>query len=231
MDNNIIITFDVSGTVYRVYQSLLAQYPTTILYKKAFEYITTTNIKTSSLTSPIIFIDGNNERFQYVLDYMRNDQRNDIQKNQNTMIILPYHINKEMFLYDLQCYNFENILHHNVDHIIQKNIRDERITLIVSRCIGYLSTTISTTTLNDDTPPEKSIIRNNNKHIIHRCKIIPNHNTIEIGLYILWDNTHKEHIMYRSTIDTMFMEYNMNLIAIRRMKGHINGYGIDFYKL
>lgn len=70
---------NIGGTTYGVSNSLLDQFPDSMLRKitsdtwtKATAAATTTNSASEDdLANPEIFIDRNGERFQYVLDYMR----------------------------------------------------------------------------------------------------------------------------------------------------------------
>ena len=60
----VIITFNIGGKIYQVSKDLLNKYPDTMLY------MVTSEIETNNHNEPI-FIDGNSERFPYIIDYMR----------------------------------------------------------------------------------------------------------------------------------------------------------------
>lgn len=69
---------NIGGTRYEVSNSLLDQFPDSMLrkitsdtWKKAAAATTTNSTSENDLANPEIFIDRNGERFQYVLDYMR----------------------------------------------------------------------------------------------------------------------------------------------------------------
>eukprot|EP00536_Pseudo-nitzschia_multiseries_P016696 jgi/Psemu1/328318/estExt_fgenesh1_pg.C_12020003 len=49
--------------------------------------------------APLIFVDRNGDRFQYVLDYMRDGQK----------ASLPFTVSKEGFLKDLEYYGFDDV--------------------------------------------------------------------------------------------------------------------------
>ena len=89
------VTFDVGGTIYKISRALLDQFPETILAKMAAK--DDDNEKEDS-DFPW-FIDRNGERFQYILDYMRDGQ-----------VVLPAgRVAKEAVLSDLAYYGFQNV--------------------------------------------------------------------------------------------------------------------------
>ena len=85
------IHFNVGGQLYQVAQSLLEQYPSTMLYCAAAERWQT-NPKST------IFIEGDGERFRYCLDYMRRQR-----------VDLPVNIPKAAVLADLDYYGFPDV--------------------------------------------------------------------------------------------------------------------------
>mmetsp|Transcript_21959 Transcript_21959/g.47777 ORF Transcript_21959/g.47777 Transcript_21959/m.47777 type:complete len:240 (+) Transcript_21959:583-1302(+) len=101
-NNSATVRFNVGGTVYEVSRSLLELFPDTMLSRMVSE----TWLDCSQggdnddrkKESPI-FVDRNGDRFQYVLDYMRDGQN----------AILPVTVPKEAFLKDLEYYGFENV--------------------------------------------------------------------------------------------------------------------------
>ena len=97
-----IVSFDVGGKLYRFCASLLAKYPSTKLariYKKKRNRILESSDSESD-NNDVVFLDGNPDRFQYVLDYMR--RRYDI-------MYLPNTVSKEAFLNDLDSYGFDAV--------------------------------------------------------------------------------------------------------------------------
>lgn len=85
------VQFDVGGTVYRVSRSLIERYPKTLMARK-ISRTWQLNPKAS------IFIDRNGDRFQYVLDYMRDGE-----------VHLPLSVPKESFILDLEYFGFVDI--------------------------------------------------------------------------------------------------------------------------
>ena len=87
------VTFDVGGThQYRVSRSLLEQYPCSMLAvicSESWEQGATTT--KNQVGADTIFIDRNGERFQYVLDYMR-----------DSSVELPATITRAQFIKDLE---------------------------------------------------------------------------------------------------------------------------------
>lgn len=103
--------FDVGGKLCRVSRSLLDAYPETLLARLAAK--TKTKHKSNSIKfrqddengtindskitdQPVIFIDGNGERFPYVLDFMRDKE-----------VHLPLSVPKAALLRDLEYYGFD----------------------------------------------------------------------------------------------------------------------------
>jgi BTB/POZ domain len=113
-----IITFDIGGKIYRASKSILAKYPGTMLY------IAASGIEESNHDKPI-FIDGNGERFQYVLDYIRFRK-----------VELPSHIGIESFVNDLDYYGFVHVDQEQVENLWEKRKRNDRMSLLCARCIA-----------------------------------------------------------------------------------------------
>lgn len=88
------VCFDLQGTIVKVYRYLLGQYPNTMLSRMVSER----TCLDKSQDAPL-FIDRNADRFQYVLEYMRNGQE----------ISLPITISRDGFLRDLEYFGFENV--------------------------------------------------------------------------------------------------------------------------
>lgn len=117
----VVVTFNIGSIRYQVSKELLNKYSNTMLYTVAVE------METSNDDVPI-FIDGNSERFPFVLDYMRYHK-----------VELPSFIGKESLLKDLDYYGFQNIQFNDIDTLLQKIKRKERLGLIMSRCLGYFA--------------------------------------------------------------------------------------------
>jgi hypothetical protein len=86
------VKLDVGGTHYKVSRSLIESYPNTMLARlisKAWLVV--------DLDAPI-FIDRNGDRFQYVLDYMRDKE-----------IHLPLCVSKASILRDLEYFGFDHV--------------------------------------------------------------------------------------------------------------------------
>lgn len=83
------VQVDVGGTVYKVSRSLVGSFPKTYLHKLVSK-------NWSINTSAPIFIDRNGDRFQYVLDFMRDKE-----------IHLPLSIPKTAILRDLEFFGFD----------------------------------------------------------------------------------------------------------------------------
>jgi BTB/POZ domain len=84
-----MVQYNVGGKMYEVSQSLIDQYPNTILS------LANSKPERTNKNTPI-FIDRNGERFQYVLDYMRDGS-----------VQLPMTISKESLLKDMEYYGFD----------------------------------------------------------------------------------------------------------------------------
>ncbi|KAG7343115.1 BTB/POZ domain containing protein [Nitzschia inconspicua] len=88
------IEFDVGGTPYKVSKSLVEQYPNSML--AAISSKRWKNDQDEEGDEGAIFIDRNGERFQYVLDYMRDSK-----------VCLPLSIPKVQFLTDMEYYGLD----------------------------------------------------------------------------------------------------------------------------
>jgi hypothetical protein len=86
------VRFNVGGTHYEVSRSLIESFPDTMLARICSE----TWQKDDEDGNEPIFIDRNGERFQYLLDYMRDAKAN-----------LPITVSKEAFLLDLKYFGFD----------------------------------------------------------------------------------------------------------------------------
>ncbi len=62
-----VVKFDIGGQLYKVSRSLLDKHPESMLAKSASE-------QWQEDPESEIFIEGNGFRFQFILDYMRNDK-------------------------------------------------------------------------------------------------------------------------------------------------------------
>lgn len=87
-----IVKFNVGGTKYEVSRSLLDRYKDCMLATICSESWSKTN-QDASTEDNEIFIDRNGERFQYVLDYMRDGR-----------VELPRSVSKSLFQADLDYY-------------------------------------------------------------------------------------------------------------------------------
>lgn len=83
------VTFDVGGKIYQVSRTLVEAFPETMLYAPASDRWT------NGCIDPI-FIDRNGERFQYLLDYMRDNE-----------VHLPWSIPKQALSNDFTYYGFQ----------------------------------------------------------------------------------------------------------------------------
>ena len=102
------VQFDVGGKLCRVSRSLLNAYPDTLLARLASKGNTKRwkrwNKNNDQHTdddlsqSPILFVDGNGDRFQYILDYMRDKE-----------VHLPLSVPKAAILRDLEYYGFADV--------------------------------------------------------------------------------------------------------------------------
>ena len=86
-----IITFEVSGQIFKVSRSVLDKYPDSMLANRAYG-------ATSNDPDSPIFIDGDGERFRYCLDYLRHGRA-----------YLPWTVSKDGILHDLEYYGIENV--------------------------------------------------------------------------------------------------------------------------
>jgi len=91
------IRYNVGGQIFEVSHAAVNRHPTTIMAKKAVEF-------SQNGSAAAIFIDGNAERFGYVLDYLRCGH-----------VVLPSNIPKAVLLQDLNYYGFQFISMDNVD--------------------------------------------------------------------------------------------------------------------
>jgi hypothetical protein len=88
------IRFDVGGVVYKLARSTLNLHPTTMLARMADKVWANDDHDPNDAH----FIDRNGDRFQYVLDYMRDRQVN-----------LPMTMSKGAFLKEMEYYNFDGV--------------------------------------------------------------------------------------------------------------------------
>jgi hypothetical protein len=95
--DKLTVTFDVGGQTYAISRNIVMSHPDTMLARIASE----TWQKDPTAT---IFINGDGERFRYVLDYLRTGS-----------ISLPITVSKPAILKDLEYYGFENINPNNID--------------------------------------------------------------------------------------------------------------------
>jgi BTB/POZ domain len=87
------VKLDVGGSVYKVSRSIIESFPETMLARLISKRWTT-----RSDDNATIFIDRNGDRFQYVLDYMRDKE-----------IHLPLSVPKAAMMNDLEFLGFSNI--------------------------------------------------------------------------------------------------------------------------
>jgi BTB/POZ domain len=80
------------------------------------------DIGESNHNSPI-FIDGNEQRFRHVIDYMRYRK-----------VELPEHVGKESFLTDLDYYGFDRVDPNQIENLLEKTKRNERMSLLAAKC-------------------------------------------------------------------------------------------------
>jgi hypothetical protein len=85
------VCFDVGGKIYKVSRSLLQAHPDTMLARIASE------TWQSDSSSQTIFIDRDNERFRYCLDYLRDGS-----------VDLPMTVSKEALLKDLEYFGIDH---------------------------------------------------------------------------------------------------------------------------
>jgi hypothetical protein len=96
-DTSKVIRLNVGGTRYEVSRSLIELYPDTMLARMI-------SVEWSSGDDHEVFIDRNGPRFQYVLDYMR-DQK----------AILAMNVTKESILTELEYFGFANVPSDSID--------------------------------------------------------------------------------------------------------------------
>jgi hypothetical protein len=101
--NAATVRFDVGGTIYKVSRSLLEQHPNIMLARMVSKTWLNQSEDNERKDEPL-FVDRNGERFQYVLDLMRDGPK----------VSLPVTISKEGFLKDLDYFGFDNINPDNV---------------------------------------------------------------------------------------------------------------------
>ena len=85
------IKFNVGGTRYEVSQSLLDRFPESMLARICSETWQEGVTSEDTDGKGEIFIDRNGERFQYVLDYMRDD-----------FVLLPLSIPRAQLISDME---------------------------------------------------------------------------------------------------------------------------------
>ncbi|CAB9496770.1 POZ domain-containing protein KCTD8 [Seminavis robusta] len=90
---SLTVKLDVGGTVYKVSRSLIESFPGTMPAKLVSKRWTT-----RADDDTMIFIDRNGDRFQYVLDYMRDNE-----------VHLPLSVPKAAIVKDLEFLGFTNI--------------------------------------------------------------------------------------------------------------------------
>lgn len=88
------VRFDVGGMLYKVSRSLIELYPDTMLARM----VDTKWQQQDDDSEQAMFIDRNGDRFQYVLDYMRDRQ-----------VSLPMTVSVSGFRQDLEYYGFDNV--------------------------------------------------------------------------------------------------------------------------
>lgn len=97
------IRLNVGGTIYEVSKSLLNQYPDTMLARMVSDTwngVDDEDDDRIETTNDPMFIDRNGERFQYVLDYMRDSPK---------VVPLPVTVSKDSVLNDLEYFGFEDV--------------------------------------------------------------------------------------------------------------------------
>jgi hypothetical protein len=125
------VTFNVGGQIYEISRDIVMSHPDTMLARIASE----TWQKDPTAT---IFINGDGERFRYVLDYLRTGS-----------ISLPITVSKPAILQDLEYYGFENIDPNNIDgwgnasveaiaHIGKKKVKKDELLKEISAKIEAL---------------------------------------------------------------------------------------------
>jgi len=92
------IKFNVGGTKYEISQTLLDRYPSCMLNKICSRTWVQADAETATVKEAAeeIFIDRNGERFQYILDYMRDSR-----------VELPLSIPRSQFVMDMDYFNLD----------------------------------------------------------------------------------------------------------------------------
>ena len=92
-DSSKTIKFNVGGTKYEISQSLLDRYPSCVLNQICSKTWVQADAETATVKGAAeeIFIDRNGERFQYILDYMRDSR-----------VELPLSIPRSQFVTDME---------------------------------------------------------------------------------------------------------------------------------
>jgi BTB/POZ domain len=180
----VIISISIGGKLFQVSKELLMKYPNTMLSMVA------SVMETNNQDEPI-FMDGNSERFPYIIDYMRYQS-----------VVLPDHIAKDFFQKDLDYYGFENIQFKNIETLSQNSKRKERLALIEKICLCHPLTNMRVVTLSN----QKCINNGNDK---------ADRLAVSRGLCILCDAKHEEHQLYRSSLQTMLSQTNVDILWIK----------------
>jgi hypothetical protein len=108
-ENNKVIRLNVGGTRYEVSRLLIEMYPDTMLARLISD-------EWSGEDDQEVFIDRDGPRFQYVLDYMR-DQKTTLAMN----------INKESVLTELEYFGFANIPSESIDQKLSNTLAQGHI--------------------------------------------------------------------------------------------------------
>jgi hypothetical protein len=90
-----LVLLDVSGTVYKVPKTLLEAHRNTMLARLVSERWRKDN---ENNEEEAIFINRNGDRFQYILDYMRDEE-----------VHLPINVSKDAIVKDLDYFGFEDV--------------------------------------------------------------------------------------------------------------------------
>ena len=100
--------------MYRVSRSTLEKYPHTMLARMVDPDVWQQQQQEQPNTNTnCFFLDRNGERFQYVLDYMRDRK-----------VFLPVTVNKRAFLSDLEYFGFCSETEEDHDSIVQGNLKE-----------------------------------------------------------------------------------------------------------
>eukprot|EP00977_Amphora_coffeiformis_P023587 scaffold13700_cov153-Amphora_coffeaeformis.AAC.1 len=97
-DSSKTIKFNVGGTKYEISQALLDRYPSCMLSKICSKTWVQADAETATVKEAAeeIFIDRNGQRFQYVLDYMRDSR-----------VELPLSIPRSQFVADMEYFSLD----------------------------------------------------------------------------------------------------------------------------